>query len=452
MFLKESDTKMSITKGGLITFLSSVITFVIGLGTSVILARFLGPGGRGTYALLLLVPSLLVTIGGLSIQAAIVYFSANRKYKLSHIASTSLVSGLGLGMILISIFWVVSKTTVVKAFFESSSINPSHLWLMVFAIPLSLLYCFFTRMLLGREKIAKFNTIGIFWSVLYFGLIVIFLIVLRKGVQGAVLSYLLTVIGATALVILLVAQFTKITFSISPAFLKESVRYGSKVHLGVIAQFLNYRLDMLLIAHFLNATNVGYYAIAVGLAERLWMIPGSMGTVLFPRVSAIENTRANQLTPRVSRNTLFIAFILSLGLMVLAKPLIQLLFGERFLYSVKPLMILLPGIVAFSVCKVLANDLAGRGRPEFNGFAALVSLGVNIPLNLLLIPRWGISGAAFASTVAYTLAAVFSIIMFIKLSKTSLSDVLLIKADDFKIYGDMLSRILRKCSQLLGAK
>jgi O-antigen/teichoic acid export membrane protein len=426
MFLKESDSRMSITRGSSITFVSSVIIFVIGLGTSVILARFLGPGGRGTYALLLLVPSLLVTIGGLSIQAAIVYFSANRKYKLNHIASTSLVSGLCLGVILISIFWVASKTTVFKEFFESSSINPSYLWLMVFAIPLSLLYCFFTRMLLGREKIAKFNNIRIFWSVLHLGLIVIFLIVMREVILGAVLSYLLTVIGATVL------------------FIKESIRYGSKVHLGVIAQFLNYRLDMLLIAHFLSVAEVGCYAVAVGLAERLWMIPGAIGTVLFPRVSAIESARANQLTPKASRNTLFITFILSLGLMVLAKPLIQFLFGGRFLYSVKPLMILLPGIVAFSVCKVLANDLAGRGRPEFNGFAALLSLSINIPLNLLLIPSWGISGAAFASTVAYTMAAVFSIIMFVKLTGSSLSDILLIKADDFKTYSGMLSRALRK--------
>jgi O-antigen/teichoic acid export membrane protein len=444
MFLKESDTRMSITRGSSITFVSSVIIFVIGLGTSVILARLLGPGGRGIYSIVLLVPSLLVTIGGLSIQAAIVYFSANRKYQLGDIVFSSLVLGFILGIILISIFWVVSKTTVFREFVQVNGINPLHLWLVVSATPLALLYCFFERVLLGREEIVKFNSARIFRSTLHFGLIIIFLIVLRHGLPGAIASHILALVGATLLVIFLITRFTGITFSMNSAFVKESIRYGSKVHLGVIAQFLNYRLDIFLIAHFLSVAEVGCYAVAVGLAERLWMIPGSIGTVLFPRVSAIESARANQLTPRVSRNTLFITFILSLGLMVLAKPLIQFLFGERFLYSIKPLMILLPGIVAFSVCKVLANDLAGRGRPEFNGFAALVSLGVNIPLNLLLIPTWGISGAAFASTVAYTIASIFSIIMFVKLTGSSLNNILLIKGSDFKTYSGVLSRALRK--------
>lgn len=132
--------------------------------------------------------------------------------------------------------------------------------------------------------------------------------------------------------------------------LKESLRYGGKGYVGNIAQFLNYRLNIFLVAYFLDVAAVGFYVLAVGMAERLWMIPGSIGTVLFPRVAAIDKTQANQLTPKVSRHTLFIVFMLSIVLLALARPLIQLLFGTAFLPSVEPLMVLLPGIVALSFC------------------------------------------------------------------------------------------------------
>lgn len=73
--------------------------------------------------------------------------------------------------------------------------------------------------------------------------------------------------------------------------------------------------------------------------------------------------------------------------------------------------------------------------------SAVISLIVNIPLNLFLIPKWGISGAAFASTVAYTLATVIVIIAFTKISKKSWSDVLLIKKQDFQDYSNLLAKL-----------
>ena len=196
-----------------------------------------------------------------------------------------------------------------------------------------------------------------------------------------------------------------------------------------------------MVAYFLNVTAVGHYTIAVGMAERLWMIPGSIGTVLFPRVSAIGDTQANQLTSKVSRHTLFIVFILSIILLVLAKPLILILFGISFLPSVKPLIILLPGIVALSFAKVLTSDLAGRGRPQFGTYASIVSLSVNIPLNLYFIPKWGISGAAFASSIAYILAAFIIVAAFIKVSKKSWFDILLINKQDFQDYKNFLHKL-----------
>lgn len=431
-------------KGGLITFLTQVSVFVFGFAASIILARVLGPEGRGIYTLIILIPAVLGMLGTLGIGIANIYFSANRKYRLGEIVSNSLVSSIGLGLIIILVYGVVSTTNAFHGFLSANSIRPFYLWLAVFTVPIALLYNFFHKILLGREEIVKFNSVNIFQSILRLGLIVIFLIVLAQGVFGAVLAYVINILCVALLVTFFVKKLGRINLSINFGLLKKSVRYGGKGYLGNVAQFLNYRLDMFLVAYFLDVAAVGYYAIAVGLAEKLWMVPDSIAMVLFPRVSAIDKTQANKLTPKVSRHTLFIVFILSIALLVLAKPLIQIVFGTAFLPSAGSLMILLPGIVALSFAKVLTSDLAGRDRPEFGTLAAFVSLAVNIPLNLFLIPRWGIAGAAFASTVAYSLAAVVVIIAFGRLSKTSLSDIILIKRSDFKVYADMLSRGMGK--------
>lgn len=434
----------NLKKSGLITLLTQLSVFIFGFATSIILARVLGPEGKGIYTLIILIPAVLGMLGTLGIEIANVYFSANRRYKLSDIISNSLISSIGLGLIIILLFWGLSTTNVFQGFLAANNIPLLYLWLAVFTVPIVLLSGFFNRILLGREEIIKFNSVGIFQSVLQLGLIVILLIVLAQGVFGAVLSYIITAICVALLAILFVKRFGKINFSINFGLLKESLRYGGKGYIGNVTQFLNYRLDIFLVAYFLDVAAVGFYVLAVGIVERLWMIPGSIGTVLFPRVSAIKDAQANQLTPKVSRHTLFIVFVLSIILLVLARPLIQFFFGTAFLPSVEPLMILLPGIVALSFAKVLTSDLAGRGRLEFGMWAAFVSLAVNIPLNLLLIPKWGIAGAAFASTVAYSIAALVVIIAFTKLAKVSWGDILLIKGDDFKVYIGLFAKAKEK--------
>ena len=93
---------------------------------------------------------------------------------------------------------------------------------------------------------------------------------------------------------------------------------------------------------------------------------------------------------------------------------------------------LLPGVIIIAVAKILTSDLGGRGRPEIGMFSALASLAINVPLNIILIPKWGISGSAVATSLTYIFASLIVMISFKKISKSSWSDFLLIKAQDFR--------------------
>lgn len=435
----------SITKNSVITFSSQILTFALGFAASIILARVLGPEGKGIYALIILIPALMLKLGSLGIEAANVYFTGSKRYEIKDIVSNSLLSSILLGSILISLFSGVFHLDIFQNFLGSNQIKPFYLWLVVLTVPFSLLSGFLVSIILGKEKIIIYNKINIFQSTFQLILLTVFLLILKQGVFGAVVSYVLGIIGVTLVVVLLITKFTKITFSFNRRrLLKDSTKYGLKAYFGNLTQFLNYRLDMLLVAAFLTPASVGFYSIAVGIAERLWMLPGAIATVLFPKISSLKDKEANNLTPRIARHTFLIIFVLALILALIARPVIKILFGSVFLPSVMPLIILLPGIIALGGCKILTADLAGRGKPQFGTYAAFVSLVVNIPLNLWLIPKWGISGAAFASSVAYIISTIVVIIAFLKISGKSWTNILLIKKQDFKDYKNLLIKLRKK--------
>ena len=434
----------SISKNSAITFSSQILIFALGFITSIILARTLGPTGKGIYALIILIPAVMLKLGSLGIEAANVYFVGSKQYEPKDVVSNSLLSSILLSLFLILLFLGISYLSAFKTYLNSNQINIFYLWLVVLTIPFSLFSGFLRSIFLGKEEIITFNKINIFQTIIQLVLIVIFLMILKQGVSGAVNAYILTIMFVFVFVIFLIKKITKIKLSFNRKLFKDSVRYGVKAYFGNLAQFLNYRLDMFLVAFFLTPAAVGYYSLAVGIAEKLWMLPGAIATVLFPRVSSLKDKEANNLTPRVARHTFFIIFILSLILAILAKPLVKILFGDAFLPSIMPLLILLPGIVALGGAKTLTADLAGRGKPQFGTYAAFISLAVNFPLNLWLIPKWGISGAAFASTVAYIVVTIVVVIAFVKISGKLWADILLIKKQDFQDYKNIIFKIKKR--------
>ncbi len=426
-------------KSSLITFMTQAGIFTFAFFTSILLARILGPANRGIYALIILVPSVLVRIGTCGQEIANVYYTANKKFKIDDIISNSFWVSFALGIIVVVLFWAASITGFVQDFLRVRNVPILLLWLAVLTVGPNLLSSFFNRILLGREEMLKFNVANCSHFVFQLLLVIILLIVYSRGLFGAVLAYTAAITGAALISYIFVIKLGSVSFSFNKTLLKQSLFYGGKGHLGNIAQFMNYRLDMFLVAFFLNVAAVGHYAIAVALAEKLWMIPGVMGVVLFPRISSVDKEEANRLTPKITRITFLVVIVLALFLFILAKPLIALLFGEAYLPSVLPLFLLLPGVVFLTLTKILTSDLAGRGKTEYVAYCALTSLAVNIPLNFLLIPMYGIAGAAIASTIAYTLSTIVAVVGFTRISSVSYRDLLIIKRSDLTVFRKMFS-------------
>lgn len=431
---------MSIVKDSILTFSTQILVVFLSGTASIVIARALGPSGKGIFAIILVVPTLLVTLGNMGLGVANIYFLGKEKYKLDEITSNSVIFAFSIGIGLVFIFSMIFNL-LNSSFLKE--VKPWHILSVIYMLPLALLILYFKSILLGENKIKEYNLVQVLEKGSFLLLIIIFLLIIKEGVLGTVLSWILTVVITSSGSFLLVRQLTRITFSLNFNLLKDSIKFGIKGYLANAIQLLNYRLDMLLVNFFLGVTFVGYYSIAVLLAEMLWYFPDSVGTVIFPKVSSVKFEVASELTPKVCRNTLFLTFISSLLLFVFGKKIIFIAFGELFLPALQPLWVLLPGVVALSIAKVLANDLTGRGKPMINTYTAMVSLAINIGLNLILIPRWGIIGAAFASTISYITTAMIILYSFLRITHNTLTDTIIIKLSDFRVYSELYKKIAK---------
>lgn len=435
-------------KDTIFTLFSRFFQLILGLGASITIARVLGPEGQGVYSLAILLPTLLIAFTQFGVGPASVYYISQKKYPTKNILGANIIFSS-----IISFVAIVIGFIVILFFAESifPGVNEEYLILALFLIPLQLFLTFVIDVLLGLQDIRNYNLIQLLRSGTFLLLVIIFVLGLKFGVMAAIFAEIISfLIGCVILFIYTPRKTGGICFHLKRDLFKDFISYGSKSYFGNIATYLHLRVDMWMINLFLNPTSVGFYSIAVGLAEKIWLISQSAGTVLFPKVSSeTDEKRLKEFTPLVCRNVLFITILGAILLFFLGRWIIVLLYSEKFLKSVAPFQILLIGTIAIGGSRILTNDLSGRGKPMINTYVAIVSLVLNVILNVILIPKYGIIGAACASAISYIFMFFLKIPIYSKISGNKIKDIIFIKKSDFKYYKNFLLLFKNKRLNLL---
>ena len=416
-------------------FFTQAIVFCAGGLSNIILARWLGPEGKGIVYLTILVPWILFTFTSLGITISNIYFTGKKKYSSSEIVSNSLFIALLLTVVVGFIYFALLP------FLSESllrNVDVRFLKLTFFIFPIILITAYLSGVPQGLQRIKEVFSIDILKTLIKLGFLLLLVVFLKMRIGGAIAAIIISFVAGLLLAIFLVLRITPIGIQTNFKIIKALVGFGLKSQSGTVVQFLNYRFDMFLVNLFLTPASVGIYSISVLIAELIWYIPSAFSQVLFPKIADSDIKTANRFTPQVCRSTLFITVCLAGVLFFISKPLILFFFGKRFLPSLVPLQILLPGIVAFSVAKVISSDLVGRGKPLYVTYAAIVSFIVTIILDLLLIPRLGVPGAALASSTSYTISAITLSIIYSRISGNRFLSFLYIRKDDFIRYRDLI--------------
>ncbi len=158
----------------------------------------------------------------------------------------------------------------------------------------------------------------------------------------------------------------------------------------------------------------------------------------------MEKAEANQFSAQVCRNTVFITVLACFVLALIAKPVIKLFFTAKFYPALIPFYINLPRTLALGIGRVLGGNFQGTGRPEYGTIMAFVSFALTLVLDFLFIPRWGIIGAAIATTIANIISVGIGLYIFLKNSKIKLSEMIFVRKNEIKNYHKLAIKILKR--------
>ena len=425
---------MGLVRAGTLTLASRVGVFILSLASGVILARALGPNGRGIYALALLAPSVLVLVANLGVSNALVYHLARRTYPfdtvIGQVISLALLLGVGAMAVLVGVSHFFGHVLL-------PGVSEQLILMAGAAIPLSLFFYFCLSFTQGVQAFWAFNSLYMVNAAALLVLLA-FLVVAPRSVTVAVAAWTLSWVPTALLGLYWLSRWGRLNARFDWHVSRALLRFGIVGYLSFLTNYFNLRLDTFLVNIFKNATQVGFYAVAVGLAETIWYISTSAATVLAPRVAAGESTESDESTAQVCRVVFATSILAALLLGVTAPVIIRILFGSGFAPSVTAVWLLLPGVVTLSVARVLSSYLLGRNRQVVDLVASLAGVVGTLALDLLLIPRFGFAGAAAASSVAYTVTLAVNLTWVVRNSTLTAGDLLMPRPADFRV---MLRRL-----------
>jgi len=433
----------------LYAFGASLVLMPLSLANGVLIARTVGPVGKGALDLILATAGLLVMILGFSLAPGITYVVAKGKTDIRALTSRLLLVAGAQTVATLMILVLISNTPYSDKFLPTGVGR----WLLLgttLYVLLELLTANWKAMLVGRQEIVRVNNSEMLGRLLQFLLLFgIAATLASKGgnISVAVLFAIAVTVSAFINLSLLFKLRTAFKEHTGTNSFREALGFALPCYLGNLTQFLNYRLDVFIVSFFAGYASVGRYTLAVGLGQLIWMLSNAAASVLLPKLAAGEHGELDQRAAhvmRVNRLALVASFAGALVIGIAGSQLIPLLYGEAFRSSIDALLWILPGIVAFSIVNVLAAFLAGIGKPRLNLIVSTISLAVTISLDLVLIPRFDIVGAAIASSVSYILSATITVAFFVKETNTSLRDLLLPTSSDVKSVLALTEPLLRR--------
>jgi len=413
-----------------LTLVTRIAAFGFSLTTNVILARALGPEGRGVYAVAVLMPAVISLLVQLGIGPANVYYFSKGLIDPDELIGHSIALAILLGTVfffLVFAYVEISRTTLVLG------IGSQYALVACLALPFVLLTVFLMGILQGAQRFLHFNLLLLSQYALPAVALVVALLLFHRSTLSAVGAYTASAALTAGVALYCAAPLPRLLVRLRRPTLSSLLRFGLISYLGTVTSFVNYRFDVFIVNFFAGTRQVGLYSVGTGLAEIVWYISNAASIVLAPRVAAADRESADRVTESVGRVVAF-ATLVAAGLLALSAPLIvALFFGAGFAESVWAVWLLLPGIVTYAVGRILSIYLLGRNKLKIDLLAASTGMAVTLVLDFALIPHFGFRGAAVASTVAYTCAMLVDLTWVARNSSISLRALLVPRRSDASV-------------------
>ncbi|MUG65135.1 hypothetical protein CHH75_12420 [Paenibacillus sp. 7541] len=391
-------------------FASNIFILGLNVGTGVIIARFLGPEGRGEQAAMIMWPSFLAYCLTLGIPAALVYYMKKKGEDQASLYMTSLYLSVILGFVAMGVgavlipFWMKDYSQEVISF---------AVWALIMS-PITMIGTINTAALQSREEYHLYNLTR------YLPVVGTLLILCGLVVTGSInpfytsVAYLFPVLPVTAWITFKLVSEYKIRQKNKVKSGKTLLSYGVRSYGTDVAGTLSGYIDQILVVGLLSPSSLGLYVVSLNLAKILRTLQGAVTSVLFPKASGLEREEALKLTFKVFRISTIVTLIVGAGVFIIAPYLLVILYGKSFVEAIGIFRILLFQTAITSVCWILSQGFMSIGRPGTVTIIRATTLGLNVVFMNVLIPRLGVQGAAISllTTALIELMVIFLLYTF----------------------------------------
>lgn len=427
----------SLLKSSVFSIASSFIQLVVSVFTGIIIARVLGPEGKGQIFLVI----QLASLGALFLSCGL-----GTSY-LYHLRKGIIEQGetVSHALMLLIIFFLVAVamfefTRPLLRQITSHNLSDKMIMLSLCLVLINVAILFLGSILMNQPRGVQLGSLySIIGGVLYLVFLVVFVVWLKLGTFGAVLSVGISYLLRLILISLPLGNVWRRLSIKSIKWTKPLLIFGLGSFAGNLMMTSVFRVDTFIINSMAGSASLGIYSVAVNLAELLLVIPSAIGVALFPHLTSQNHENRLETACLIARLNVGLALVCSLGLVLFGYPIILLLFGTKFISAYIPLVCLLPGLIAMTASYSYSNYFSSCGQPLKTAWIFSIGAIINIGLNIIAVPIYGIIGAAIVSSITYITVVIIIILVIGRTEKLAWSNCLIPTKDDFAIFLNRLN-------------
>jgi O-antigen/teichoic acid export membrane protein len=420
------------------TLAANTLVALSGMLTGSMLARLLGPDGRGSLAAIQNWPVLIQGLGALGITTAAAFYSGRDPKSAGSLLATAGITLAGWSIPLVLLGYVLMPKLLNAQ--SPEVVRYARIYLLI--IPIQFIIAVSFSIFQGLREFRLWNILRLQGPLAW--LIVTVVAWELNARQQFISVFYLYVMGCVACTFLFFA-LRRIPPPHRPDFtrLPDLLRYGVPTVLTTLPQILNLRLDQLLMAALLPPRVLGLYVVGVAWSGAFSMLLLSVSQVIFPHFAAIAEKDAQVATMKiVMRLSVITAVGVVSGSLLVTPLMLPWIFGYSYASAVPAALILVIASGVSSVNQIAGEALRGIGLPKWPMVAEFVGLVFTVPMLVWLLPRYQLMGAALASLLSYCAIIVTLFFLIARETSTSVASLVIPRREDFLTLQLKLSRFL----------
>ncbi|MFM7007650.1 MAG: polysaccharide biosynthesis C-terminal domain-containing protein [Flavobacteriales bacterium] len=380
-----------------------VLSALLNLALVILFSQLTGAAGKGEQSLLLTSVAIITIFDSFIGGAALVYLS-------SRYAWVQLLKAAYVWILLVSFSAYI-------LLFYLKILSAAYLLDVIVLSAISALSSVHTALILGQQRIKAYNAVQIAVPLLTL------LTCLLQWYVGASLNYALALYIAYTVALLLSCIFVAIYYPKSTPnhtqtgvqVFKQMAKFGFFNQLAHVLQLLSFRASYYLLEEYNGNAAVGIFSNASSITESIWLIATSISLWQYAAISNSDNhTYTLQITEKLTRFGLIAALFGVVFFLVLPADFYAFVFGKEFSALQFLMLLLAPGVWAFTYALVVGHYFSGHGKYWVNALASGIGLLFSLAFSFLLIPNFSTAGAAIAASLSYIATSAVVLFFFRK--------------------------------------